>query len=879
MKLFDQPARPSPDFTSPSRRRRHVKAPSSPARLLTGASPPLTRSQRMNAADCSATVATPIRQLKLSDGESPKVIIVDTHAGQAESPKVMVVDTSLSGSGSGRQNLTKEYIKNQDAHTSQLIGSKVGSDHTNPSVQVPDTTRQKIRDAQVVFASMASEESKRQAQEDPSTEKSPSRKSMTPSVSQLSLSSVLSGISTCSHKSEFSHFGSEGSAADDKPKTVYMETEICSPRIVDCKDDTLVAEDNCPQDKIISEMNDCDVNTSPVILQDIIEKKIDDVSDGCQESPKDLPGDRMCQGEDETEDSVPEDITDRSEETTTQRQPDDKVLELQNGRGSMHKSDSVDSGKGCSMEDLCEVDGGKDREMEGKLCADRQVSMDAGLEDGCAEVEGQEKDANDESTFTILEGVNVEKEIVSAVERHSTDEEIMDTDETKRNQCDFKKDTTMIDNDKTIIAMDDTTVRNIESQSDADKLQKTKPLEKNEDSTSSASKPCSVFKVPKCIDPTISDEDMQTIINAALKSDMKKSLRSRSQTLPLQDPSNAKKNASIVKANIQLFNSFCSSQQDVSMVQRGDQGRTRIRRESQRETRSQTKPLTPLTKSRSVDSFISEVQAETKMSGRHKDLNDSFLMAVEGRVSKKKTLSTSASMENISTPTKDLNASYDKAIEAGSRHTIRGAQSMENISTPTSKTLSPSKRPVRNAKSMQNVSTPKNMGDITSPSSIRRRRPVSQSQKTAFIESESYMRLKKQKAFDVEDEEVVPSVKPLGDNNSPRLRRNRRPPPLDPRLATPLTPCNLPQRSRGHTPRGRRAAAVHNLKSPVKPVKRLGKSPSPGRGIYKLTPDGENRTPKRYPRSPKNPLNASSPKGRRPRRSAVPVHVQDEWEL
>ena len=156
-----------------------------------------------------------------------------------------------------------------------------------------------------------------------------------------------------------------------------------------------------------------------------------------------------------------------------------------------------------------------------------------------------------------------------------------------------KKDTTMIDNDKTIIAMDDTTVRNIESQSDADKLQKNKPLEKNEDSTSSASKPCSVFKVPKCIDPTISDEDMQTIINAALKSDMKKSLRSRSQTLPLQDPSNAKKNASIVKANIQLFNSFCSSQQDVSMIQRGDQGRTRIRRESQRETRSQSKPLTP----------------------------------------------------------------------------------------------------------------------------------------------------------------------------------------------------------------------------------------------------------------------------------------------
>ena len=127
------------------------RPPSSPARLLTGASPPLTRSQRLNAADCSATVATPIRQLKLSDGESPKVIIVDTHAGQAESPKVMVVDTSLSGSGSGRQNLTKEYIKNQDAHTSQLIGSKVGSDHTNPSVQVPDTTRQKIRDAQVVF--------------------------------------------------------------------------------------------------------------------------------------------------------------------------------------------------------------------------------------------------------------------------------------------------------------------------------------------------------------------------------------------------------------------------------------------------------------------------------------------------------------------------------------------------------------------------------------------------------------------------------------------------------------------------------------------------------------------------------------------------------
>ena len=114
---------------------------------------------------------------------------------------------------------------------------------------------------------------------------------MTPSVSQLSLSSVLSGISTCSHKSEFSHFGSEGSLQMTNQRPVYMETEICSPRIVDCKDDTLVAEDNVSQDRSISEMKVCVVHTSPLILQDIIEKKIDDVSDGCQESPKDLPCD------------------------------------------------------------------------------------------------------------------------------------------------------------------------------------------------------------------------------------------------------------------------------------------------------------------------------------------------------------------------------------------------------------------------------------------------------------------------------------------------------------------------------------------------------------------------------------------------------------
>eukprot|EP00057_Strongylocentrotus_purpuratus_P003618 XP_003727009.1 PREDICTED: uncharacterized protein LOC580885 [Strongylocentrotus purpuratus] len=835
MKLFEPQVRPSPSFDSPGRARRHIKTPSSPARLLTGASPALRRSTRLHTSDSENDTCGSIKPIRFSAGDSPRVVIVDTQAKAVASPKVVVVDITMVS----ESNLATEYVKKQQVHASQLIGSKLGKERTSPSIHIPDSTRQKIKAAEIVYATRSSIEDKHlQKIVDRSVKQSSSEdhvpaKEITPSMSEMSLSSVLSGISVGSLKSEFSQFGSE---ASEKPHTTtYMETDICSPCVFECKDDTMVA----------------------------IEDPSKDCSDGMTQMETENPQDTTL-----VAGNTPVEETHFDGSQTThpgENQPEIKDIQISKetmsneghshvmyrpdtGKCTMSKSESIDSGKGCSMEDLhvAAIDGKPERQPP-KLPS-KQDSWDADVED-----EGSEEE----------EEMKKEIDIKHTKESHIELKEMQDPSDTGDQQGTMNR-----------VAIEENFEGN---KGEADELKTYNSNERFDASDkakvlSSADGKVSkddIFKVPHSVDNTVSESDKQNLINAALKSDMKKSRGSHSKTLPIKGDQKGRKNknSSIVKSNIQLFNSFSTSDQAFNVSALGGVRKTRA--SSQKETQSVTKPLTPLTKSTSMDSGISNLQAAGHaMSTRSKDVDDSFLTAVGSKATLKVL---SSSMENISTPKEE-----HTAPTSNQSRPIQSSQSMLDISTPvTSVNKPPMIRHMRNVRSMQNVSTPNNKENPSTPPSIRRRRPVSQGQKTAFQESDSFSKLKREKAFEVEDEaSSVPLVKPLRDNNSPHLPRTRKPAPLDPRLATPLTPV---QRARLCTPGSRKPVAIRH-RSPVKPVKRLVKSPSPARSKGRLTPDRDNRTPKRYPRSPRNPLENASPRGRR-QRSAVPVHVQDEWEL
>lgn len=835
MKLFEPQVRPSPSFDSPDRARRHIRTPSSPARLLTGASPTLRRSTRLHTSDSENDICGSMKPIRFSAGDSPRVVIVDTQAKAVASPKVVVVDITMVR----ESNLATEYVKKQQEHASQLIGSKLGKERTSPSIHIPDSTRQKIKAAEIVYATGSSAEDKHlqkivgQSVKQSSSEDHVPAKEMAPSMSQMSLSSVLSGISVGSLKSEFSQFGSE--ASEKQPTTTYMETDICSPCVFECKDDTMVA----------------------------IEDPSKDCSDGMTQMETENPRDTTF-----VAGNAPVEETHFDDSQTThpgENQPEIKDIQIwketlsneghphvmyrpDTGKGTMSKSESIDSGKGCSMEDLhvAATDGIKPERQPPKVPS-KQDSWDADVED-----EGSEEEEE------MKKGIDIKH----TKESHIILKEMQDPNDTGDQQGTMNRVAIEENFEGTKEEADELKTYNSSERydaSDRDKVLSSADGKVSKDD---------IFKVPHSVDNTVSESDKQNLINAALKSDMKKSRGSHSKTLPIQGDQKGRKNknSSIVKSNIQLFNSFSTSDQNFNVSTVGGVRKTRAY--SQKETQSVTKPLTPLTKSTSMDSGISNLQAAGHpMSTRSKDMNDSYLTAVGSKATLKVL---SSSMENISTPKEE-----HPAQSSNQSRPIQSSQSMRDISTPTSVNKPPMKRHMRNVRSMQNVSTPNNKENPSTPPSIRRRRPVSQGQKTAFQESDSFSKLKREKAFEVEDEaSSVPLVKPLRDNNSPQVHRTRKPAPLDPRLTTPLTPV---QRVRLCTPGSRKPVALRH-RSPVKPVKRLVKSPSPARSKGRLTPDRDNRTPKRYPRSPRNPLENASPRGRR-QRSAVPVHVQDEWEL
>nr|XP_054759017.1 rho GTPase-activating protein 11A-like isoform X1 [Lytechinus pictus] len=817
LKLFDHPVRPSPNFDASGRPRRHNKTPSSPARLLTGASPVLHPSARLHTSDSESDVWDAMKPIRFSAGDSPKVVIVDTQKREIASPKVVVVDTNMISESS----ITKEYVKKQQEHASQLIGSKLGQERTSPSIYIPDSTRQKIKAAQMVYAtksSMEDEHFAEMADQKISPEDEVHAKDMTPSTSQKSLSSVLSEINVCSHESEVGQFTSEPS--EKQPATTYMETAICSPCVYECDDGAMMAVEDLPKDH--TDLH----SASPVETGKPL-----DTTDHKNIPIKETHFDDVLMAHPVQQDTK----NNRTVKVSSIVEGHSIVMHRPDaGKTTMSKSESIDSGKGCSIEDLYGAITEEKSEMQPPKVPNKQDSLDADLDKGNEEEEMQKeldlkqskdvqvpsKDIHDHTDIAHQQG-NMNRVVVENIEVNKGEENLKTCNE---------------------------------NVNDMGKVMSFGEGQVNKDDT---------FKVPLSVNNT-SDSDLQNLINAALKSDMKKST-----TLPVHCGKKRRKNSSIVKANIQLFNSFSTSNSDISVCAQGSMRKKSAH--NQKETTTVSKPLTPLTKSTSMDSGISEFQTSRHpMSTRSRDLNESFLTAVETKASLKKI---SSSMENISTPKEEYSASI--SIES---RPIQSSQSMLDISTPASVNRPPV-RPVRNVKSMQNVSIPNNKENLSTPASIRRRRPVSQRQKMAFQESDSFAKLKKEKAFEVEEEaSSLPLVKPLRDNNSPQLHRTRKPAPLDPRLATPLTPVHLAQHVRLRTPSSSRRPVNIKHRSPVKPVKRLVKSPSPARSKGRLTPERDNRTPKRYPRSPRNPLETASPSVRR-QRSAVPVHVQDEWEL
>ncbi|XP_071505321.1 uncharacterized protein [Diadema antillarum] len=880
MKLFEAPVRPSPDFSSPSRQRRHVKAPSSPARLLTGASPDLPQPCKKRNVEGWKEAHTPVRQgaIRFSAGESPRVLIVDMHDGQAQSPKVVVVDTH---SAKG-EDLTEEYVKNQQVHTSHLIGRQLGKERISPSVTVSQNTREKIKAAESVYTTLDSDdtlEAKRgpgmanlQASSmDKEQTAGATGKPLMQSVSQVSLSSVLSGISSCSQKSEFSQFGVEALASsENQQQAPYLETAIGSPCVVECVDAT-----TRPQEDPVRQDQDG--------IQDVDTKHSFKTAETCNSTPGNA-SDEMCSANAEPICTSGKSDIGRGQEEGVQElirtvkdsssPPNRNEVGLGDSVtapafGKLSKSESQDSGKGCSMEDLNEEEGDKHSLNSG---CQAQTIVTEEVDVGIGVGEGEAGDVVENGDVCKRGESNDCAEIVGKLQ---VEDEGISKGDCTANCDDFSGAKSPQEQSSCGELLD------IEMDKEETKMGSS--LSDSSIGQDHGGRDQDIFKIPGSCAHKAKDKDVYDIVEA-LRSDLKKA-PSQSQTLPVAGDLPAwkgKHNASIVKANIKLFNSISASHQELDSISRGVERKPRTRGGSQREPTIHPAPRTPLTKSTSMDSGICNVTATMAKDLRRRDMNDSFLAAVGGEPNKK-TVSSSASMEDISTPKQTRSGS--SRAGGKSRYPIRGSQSMQDISTPTHESQSLTRRSERNTKVAPDTSvdkkgadlasTPKKADELTTPRSIKRRRPVSQKQRTAFLERESFAKLQRQKSFDKgEGEAVTPPVKPLGDNNSPQLGRPRRPAPLDPRRATPLTPVHLAQRTRIRGQGGRKAVIKH--RSPVKPVKRLGKSPSPARSRH--TPERENRTPKQYPRSPRNPLTLSSPQTRKSK-SAVPVHVREEWEL